>query len=146
MRAWLSKVLSHPTAAATIGTVAGGIILAALGLLWSASHFSFDATVAWSAAKQAVPTFVQWMNAPPTMSRAIIAFIICVVVVGYSLALLAWFRSLRRRMALERRLSGARIDTQSMALEEKLPLTPPVAAQTASTAKPKPILDKSSFT
>lgn len=82
--------------------VISGIILipvaAAVTGLWSGSGFSFNGAAIWAGAKSAAISFIGWTATPLPISRASLALVVFLGVIGWGLAALLWLYDLRRRI------------------------------------------------
>jgi hypothetical protein len=97
MKGWLKAAWHDPVGSKVIA----GIILFALGglatligVLWSKSDFNTNAAVAWTAAKQALLAYSNWVNAPATMSRGTVFTMVCAAFIVPSIILIAVVRRL----------------------------------------------------
>jgi hypothetical protein len=95
MKGWLKVAWHDPVGSKVIaGIILGALggVVALLGVLWSKSDFSTNASVAWTAAKHALLAYTNWVNAPASMSRGTVFIIVCVAFIVPCLALIAVVR------------------------------------------------------
>jgi hypothetical protein len=101
MKGWLKAAWHDPVGSKVIA----GIILFALGglatligVLWSESDFSTNASDAWNAAKHALVAFVTWTATSLPVSRGWLAMLICLGVLGWACAAVMWLHYVNGRL------------------------------------------------
>ena len=110
-KAWNDPVLSKVIAA---------IIVGALGLvgtwLWSMRDVVGSGTVVWVGVKAAVLTYIHWASSPAHISRAWLAIVGSLGVLGWAYAGIAWLREARQRLdALHRLREELARETENLA-------------------------------
>lgn len=98
MNGWLKKAWHDPVGSKVIA----GVILGGLGAvatwLWSASDFSTNGRLAWTAAASAIVAFIEWFAVPVALSRSWVLIIVCLGLLGWLCAVLLWLHGARRRL------------------------------------------------
>src|SRR5450631_2710634 len=98
MKALLTRIVTSPAGANAIGTIVGGIILAILFWLWTASGLSEPSKNIWPALS-AVDT---WLNTPSHARRGTVLTLGLMNIVVAGIATLLWTRHARARFKLKR--------------------------------------------
>jgi hypothetical protein len=102
MKGWLKTAWHDPVGSKVIAGIilsALGGLVALVGVLWSKSDFSTNASVAWTAAKHALLAYETWVNGPTSMSRGTVFIIVCVAFIVPCLALIAVVRRILGNVA-----------------------------------------------
>jgi hypothetical protein len=134
MKALLTRIVTSPAGANAIGTIVGGIILAILFWLWTASGLNEPSKNIWPALS-AVDT---WLNTATHVRRGTILSLCLTIILVMGIAALLWLRGLRTRLKLERIAEfvvEAPTETPELRNEslptDELPAAPPTPAVAA---------------